>query len=163
MHTNRHRDWVFPILTSFQNNIVISFSGGLNLVESPYRRGIYLEWIEQCLPNRYAVQKLWLADDLAASISARTVTEHEPDNGKLVLSVGVIDIHCTVNFPHVNCHLTFVQVLAVRTTHGPNCLITRVWPLSSGPDRQADRLIPRLCGTCGEPLNTGLTSGQPSH
>ena len=70
---------------------------------------IFVDWVERCAPNHYASQKLWLADDLAASISARTDTKHEPHDGKLVLSVGVIDIHCTFNFLPVSCHLTLVS------------------------------------------------------
>ena len=98
----------FNILSEQYCHLLLS--GGLNLIECPAKNWrVYIVWLEYCLPTRYAGQRLWLADDLTASIAARTDTEHEPDNGKLVLSVGVIDIHCTINFLPVDCHLIFVS------------------------------------------------------
>jgi len=69
----------------------------------------YVGWIHQCLPNHYASQKLWLADDLAAAISSRTDTKYEPDDGKIVLSVGTIDIHCTFGSLRISCHLSLLS------------------------------------------------------
>ena len=63
-----------------------------------YGRGL----IQRRLPNHYTNQKLWFADDLSASISSRTDIEYESDNGKIVLSVGVIDIHCTPSLRRIN-------------------------------------------------------------
>jgi len=73
---------------------------GLDIIEYPNQH--WLGWIQKALPNDYANQKLWLADDLSASISSRTDIEYEPDNGKIVLSVGVIDIHCTPGLRRIN-------------------------------------------------------------
>lgn len=69
----------------------------------------YVAWIDRCLPNHYASQKLWLADDLAASISSKTDTKHLPDDEKIVLSVGVIDIHCTFGSICISCHLNLLS------------------------------------------------------
>ena len=58
--------------------------------------------IQRRLPIHYTNQKLWFADDLSASISSKTDIEYELDNGKIVLSVGVIDTHCTLDFLRID-------------------------------------------------------------
>ena len=109
-HTNRNRDRMSNLSIPSEHYCHLLLSGGLDMVRCPSRHlRLYIEWIEHCFPNHYASQKLWLTDDLVASISARTDTEHEPDNGKLVLSVGIIDTHCKFNSLHVNCYLTLVS------------------------------------------------------
>lgn len=57
----------------------------------------------RCLPNHYASQKLWLADDLAASISSRTDTKYQLDDRKIVVSVSIINTHCTFDSLHISC------------------------------------------------------------
>jgi len=70
------------------------------MIKYPHHYGF--SRIQQRLPNHYTYQKLWLADDLSASISSRTDIGYESDNGKIVLSVGVIDTHCTLDFLRIN-------------------------------------------------------------
>ena len=73
------------------------------MIEYPHQHWhTYAGWVQRCLPNHYASQKLWLADDLSASISSRIDIEYEPDNGKIVLSAGIIDIHCTLGLLRIN-------------------------------------------------------------
>ena len=98
----------------------------------------YGHWIQQCVPTHYASQKLWLADDLAASISPRPDAEYEPDDGEIVLSVGVIDTHCAFSSFVLGVILVYPQVLGVSGRQWSKCSITLVWPLSLEPMQQVD-------------------------
>lgn len=85
-------------------------SAGLHLITLPHRNWhTYVSWVEGCLPNHYASQKLWLVDDLAASISSKTDTQYEPDDKKILLSVGVIDTHCMFGYLGISCHLNLLS------------------------------------------------------
>jgi hypothetical protein len=138
-------------------------SVGLQLIEYPHQHwGTYVGWIQQCQPNHYAGQKLWLVDDLTASISARTDTEREPENGKIVLSVGVIDIHCALHLYHVNRLLSFLLGARCQREAWTDLYNNTSMASLLGAGNRANRLVLRLCGTCGEPVNTRTTSGPSS-